>query len=86
VIARPRGSMPEIVRPGVTGFLVNDTEAAIDAVHAAGRIDRAECRADTLARFSADRMVDSYERLFASMVGSTTPPPRSSRSPLPHRG
>ena len=68
VIARPRGSMPEIVRSGVTGFLVNDTEAAVDAVHAVGRIDRAKCRTDTLGRFSADRMVDDYERLFASIV------------------
>ena len=79
VIARPRGSMPEIVRPGVTGFLVDDTNSAVEAVHAVGHLDRAQCRADALARFSADRMVDDYERLFASIVEPGTRTPRPTR-------
>jgi glycosyltransferase involved in cell wall biosynthesis len=79
VIARPRGSMPEIVRPGVTGFLVDDTNSAVEAVHAVGHLDRAQCRADALARFSSDRMVDDYERLFASIVEPGKPTPRPTR-------
>lgn len=64
VIAHPRGSMPELVRPGLSGFLVHDADEAVAAVRAAGGIDRAACRADAIARFSADTMVDAYERLF----------------------
>jgi len=68
VIARPRGSMLEIVRPGVTGFLVGSVSAAVEAVGALGTIDRGNCRADAQERFSAERMVDDYERLFRSVV------------------
>jgi glycosyltransferase involved in cell wall biosynthesis len=68
VIASPRGSMIEIIRPHVTGYLVDDVAAAVTAVTALGEIARADCRADcradASARFSADRMVDDYERLF----------------------
>ena len=38
VIAYPLGSMPEIIRPGRTGFLVDDVAAAVEAV---GRVARA---------------------------------------------
>jgi glycosyltransferase involved in cell wall biosynthesis len=68
VIARPRGSMPELIRPGVTGYLVDDQDAAVEAVHAIGALSRQDCRADAVARFTADRMVGEYEALFASIV------------------
>jgi glycosyltransferase involved in cell wall biosynthesis len=68
VITHPRGSMPEIVRPGVTGFLVTGVDEAVRAVPAAGRLDRRACRADAVARFSADRMVEDYEALFTAVV------------------
>lgn len=67
VIACPRGSMHEIVRPGVTGYLVDDVDGAVEAVHALGAIDRRDCRADARERFSAERMVADYERLFAAI-------------------
>ncbi len=68
VIARPRGSMPELIRHGVTGFLVDDQDTAVDAVRAIGDLDRRDCRADAVDRFSSDRMVDEYEELFRSVV------------------
>ena len=68
VIAFPRGSMAEIVRPGETGFLVESLDAATDAVHRLGSIDRRDCRADAWERFSADRMVADYERLYQSIA------------------
>ena len=64
VVAYPRGSMPEIIRPGISGFLVDDVAGAVAAVADAAGLDRFACRADAVARFSADRMVDDYERLF----------------------
>ena len=68
VIAFPRGSMAEIVRPGETGFLVHDIDDAADAVGRLGTLDRRDCRADARERFSADRMVADYERLYQSIA------------------
>ncbi len=64
VVATPRGSMPELVRDGVTGFLVADVEAAVAAVGRVAGLDRGACRSDAETRFAADRMVEDYLRLF----------------------
>jgi glycosyltransferase involved in cell wall biosynthesis len=71
VVAYARGSMVEIVRPGVTGYLVEGRDAAVDAVQALGSIDRRDCRADARERFSAARMVADYERLFETICTAT---------------
>ncbi|MGJ7452392.1 glycosyltransferase family 4 protein [Aquipuribacter sp. MA13-6] len=71
VVACDRGSMPELLRDGVTGFLVDPAdplEEAVAAVGAAGSLDRALCRAEAEQRFSAARMVEEYEALFARVV------------------
>ncbi len=70
VIAHPRGSMPEILRDGVTGFLVDTVDEGVSAVAALGGIDRVRCRAEVLERFSADRMVDDYERLLTAVAAA----------------
>jgi glycosyltransferase involved in cell wall biosynthesis len=71
VIARPRGSMPELVQHGRTGFLVDDLDAAVAAVSALPRLDRAVCRADAVERFDQHRMVDDYLELFERVVGQS---------------
>lgn len=68
VIAFERGSMGEIVDPGKTGYLVANTVEAVAAVEAAASIDRAGCRAVALERFSADRMVDEYLRVYDDVL------------------
>lgn len=55
VVAYRRGSMPEIVDEGVTGFLVHTVEQAAAAVARIAAIDRAGCRARARRRFDADR-------------------------------
>ncbi len=70
VIAHPRGSMPELIRPGVSGYLVTDVAGAVAAAGAARGLDRSACRSDAIARFSADRMVDDYVELFERLAGS----------------
>lgn len=60
VIATPLGSMPEIVRDGVTGWLVADADQAASAVTRLSHIDRSACRADAVSRFTSDRMVDDH--------------------------
>lgn len=60
VIAFNRGSIPEIIRNGETGFIVEDTDGAANAVAAISEIDRRNCRADVEARFSSARMARDY--------------------------
>jgi glycosyltransferase involved in cell wall biosynthesis len=69
VIACNRGAMPELIEHGVTGFLVDDVEGALEAVARIGEIDRAACRAAVAARFSVDHMVDRYLSLYRSLIG-----------------
>jgi glycosyltransferase involved in cell wall biosynthesis len=58
VIASNRGSMPELIDDGVTGFLVNGIDEAVDAIGRIGEIDRTACRAAVSARFTVDRMAN----------------------------
>jgi glycosyltransferase involved in cell wall biosynthesis len=69
VIAYARGSMPEIVDHGSTGFLVNDAESAAAAVAAAASLDRRECRRVAERRFSAHRMINDYLALYGQLLG-----------------
>jgi glycosyltransferase involved in cell wall biosynthesis len=70
VIAHPRGSMPELITQGVTGFLVDGTDAAARAVEAAGTLDRAAIRTATVARFDRDVMVDRYVDVYRSVLAT----------------
>jgi len=68
VIAHPLGSMPEIIRPDRTGFLVDDVAGAVDAVTHIGSLARRDCRDDVEERFTAERMVADYAELFARIA------------------
>jgi glycosyltransferase involved in cell wall biosynthesis len=67
VVAYRRGSMPEVVDEGVTGFLVHTSEQAAAAVAQLDTIDRAGCRMRARQRFSADRMVTDYLRVYSDI-------------------
>ncbi|MEU4624025.1 glycosyltransferase family 4 protein [Actinoplanes sp. NPDC023801] len=68
VIAYRKGSMPEVVDEGVTGFLVENVDEAVAAVERIGEIDRAACSARARERFSADRMVDEYLAIYRKIT------------------
>ncbi len=71
VVAFPRGSVPELVEEGVTGYLVRNAEGMAEAVRPGGpvdRIDRERCRTRAVERFSRDRMVEDYLRLYGRVV------------------
>jgi glycosyltransferase involved in cell wall biosynthesis len=68
VIAYPRGSMPELVREGETGFLVASLDEAATAVHAASGIDRKSVRSAVEHRFDANAMVDEYLTVYHRVV------------------
>jgi len=69
VIAFNRGSMPELIDDGTTGFLVDTVEEAAAAVARVGEIDRAACRAAVAARFSVERMAEEYLALYRRILG-----------------
>jgi len=69
VVAFNRGSIPEIVKTGVTGFVVEDVEGMIDALSNIQHISRAACRAHALENFSVEKMADGYEAVYNKLVG-----------------
>lgn len=69
VIASSRGSMPEIVSDGVNGFLVETPEQATSAVEAVATIDRSKVRDTVENRFTVERMVDSYIKVYRQLIG-----------------
>ena len=70
VIAYARGSMPELIEDGVTGFLVGSFDEAVEAIGRLGEIDRAACRRAVETRFSVDRMADNYLALYRRILGA----------------
>jgi glycosyltransferase involved in cell wall biosynthesis len=64
------GSVPEVIRDGVSGFIVDNIDDAVHAVQQAGRLDRGACRAEFLKRFSAPTMAREYVKLYESMVAA----------------
>ena len=76
VIAFNRGSVPEIVDDGVTGFVVEDETSAVSAVRAAARLSRAAVRRRFEKRFSARRMAEDYLEVYASLTKAAMPRPR----------
>ncbi len=74
VIAYPTGSVPEIVRDGVTGFLVHDTDGAVEAVNRISDIDRLDCRRHFERYFTDERMALDYVKIYRRLVGGDSSP------------
>jgi glycosyltransferase involved in cell wall biosynthesis len=60
VIARLHGSVPEVMEPGKTGFVVKDIAGAVEAVKRIGTVSRRECRRVFEERFTSERMAEEY--------------------------
>lgn len=75
VIAYGRGSVPEVIRDGVSGFVLppGDLDAAVAAVAALGSFDRARCRRDFEERFSVERMTRDYLRIYQQVLDHRRP-------------
>ncbi|UWU91477.1 glycosyltransferase family 4 protein [Bradyrhizobium sp. CB1015] len=68
VIAYRSGSVPEVLEDGVTGFIVDGEEQAIEAVKEVVRLDRRKVRARFEERFVASRMAREYENRYRELV------------------
>jgi len=70
VIAFNRGSAPEVVDEGVTGFIVEDVNGAIGAVDRLGHLSRERVRRRFEERFTARRMAQDYLNVFRSLMAA----------------
>ena len=68
VIAYPRGSVPEVIKDGVTGFIVPDLEGAVRAVERIGEIERKKCRLHFEQHFNAQRMAQDYLNIYQRLA------------------
>lgn len=70
VVALRRGSVPEVVKDGVTGFVCDRQRDLAEALKKVGRIKRADCRKHVEANFTICCMIDSYEKVLQSIIKS----------------
>jgi glycosyltransferase involved in cell wall biosynthesis len=69
VLARRVGGLDEIIRDGIDGFFGDDVTQLAFLADRVDELDRAAIRASVIDRFSATRMADGYEALYAGMLG-----------------
>lgn len=70
VVAFPVGALPDLIEPGVTGFLVRDIREMAEAIHASGGIDHDRCREAARQRFSPERMVEGYFGYYCKLAAT----------------
>jgi glycosyltransferase involved in cell wall biosynthesis len=73
VIAMRRGSVPEVMEDGVTGFVVENVEEAIAACARLGELDRKTIRARFDARFTSRRMAQDYVAVYQKLIDARRP-------------
>ncbi len=68
VVGFDKGSVPEIVKHGTTGYVVTNISSLLDAIKKIDKISRKYCRDYSLQEFSADKMTDEYELLYKKIL------------------
>jgi glycosyltransferase involved in cell wall biosynthesis len=74
VIARRRGSVPEVVTDGVTGLMGETDEELVALCQRIDTISREACRRDAVRRFSPQAMVDGYEAVYRRLLAPVPAP------------
>ena len=72
VVAFARGSVREVIADGVSGFVVENVDEAVDAVQRALVLPRRLCRASFEQRFTARRMADEYLTIYEKLLDAET--------------
>jgi len=80
VIAFNRGSVPEIVEDGLTGFIVEDETSAVGAVGQLSTLSRERVRARFEERFTARRMANEYLAVYRQLAEAANPRLRLAKS------
>ena len=73
VIAYDRGSVPEVVEDGLTGFVVQDEEEAVAAVRHARLLSRPAIRRRFEERFTVRRMTQDYLDVYRALIDQEVP-------------
>ncbi|MCG9971664.1 glycosyltransferase family 4 protein [Christiangramia crocea] len=73
VIAWNKGSVPEVIDKGQTGFIVNSVKEAIQAIKDIDKIDRKGCRRIFEEKFTAERMTRDYLRIYDYLIKKVKP-------------
>ena len=68
VVGFNRGSVPEVIKDGVTGFVVENDKKMIKAIKKIDKIDRAECRKHVEENFTIEKMVLGYEKVYDKII------------------
>ena len=68
VLAYRRGSIPEIIGHGVTGFISENLDEMVSQVDKLGTIDRNRCRQVFDERFTAQRMTTDYVKIYQQLI------------------
>lgn len=68
IIGFNRGSVPEVVKNGKTGFVVETLKEAIEAIEKISAISRINCRRYVEKNFTVEKMVDNYERVYEKIL------------------
>jgi glycosyltransferase involved in cell wall biosynthesis len=66
VIGFPKGAVPEVIEDGITGYIVSDTQAMLNAIFKINYINRKKCRERAMSRFDIKIVTDSYLSLLPS--------------------
>lgn len=69
VVALRQGAVPEVVRDGVTGVVVDKESDLVDAILASAALSPRACRKDAEDRFDTSRMASAYEQVYRDLVG-----------------
>ncbi len=77
VVAYRRGSVPEVIEHGRTGFIVNTIGEAVGAVRRLDELNRGDIRDRFVERFSVERMANDYLAIYAAMIGAGRLPVRA---------
>ena len=70
VIAYNKGSMPELINNGKTGFLVKNVDQAVQCVNELKYIDRINCHEWAITKFSMEKMVADYLQLYELILAN----------------
>jgi len=73
VVAYARGSVPEVIDEGRTGFVVDSVPEAVRAVQNVDRLDRRACRRRFEERFTSRRMAEDYVGVYRELRGPARP-------------